>query len=118
MSKICEYEHDLNHEFFGCDTCLHNMKLEQNQMTQHNQLKEDEQELDEILDFIENYGVRASTEGFDKTSSRNEAKAAIQAHTNAEIAKVLDRLTVADNISDRACSQAIEAERAKLKEVK
>ena len=33
--------------------------------------------LDEILDFIENYGVSASTEGFDKTDSRAEAKQAL-----------------------------------------
>lgn len=51
-----------------------------------------EQELDEILDFIENYGVSASCDGFDPHKSRNEAKQAIQAHANAEIAKVLDRI--------------------------
>ena len=33
--------------------------------------------LDEVLDFIENYGVSASTEGFDKTASRAKAKQAI-----------------------------------------
>ena len=33
--------------------------------------------LDEVLDFIENYGVSASTEGFDKTASRAEAKQAL-----------------------------------------
>ena len=33
--------------------------------------------LDEVLDFIENYGVSASTEGFDKTDSRAEAKQAL-----------------------------------------
>lgn len=32
--------------------------------------------LDEVLDFIENYGVSASTEGFDKTTSRAKAKQA------------------------------------------
>ena len=37
---------------------------------------------------------------------------------NKQVEEVLDRLTVADNISDRACSEAIAAERAKLKEVK
>lgn len=33
--------------------------------------------LDEVLDFVENYGVSASAEGFDKTASRAEAKQAI-----------------------------------------
>ena len=31
--------------------------------------------LDEVLDFIENYGVSAATEGFNKTASRAKAKA-------------------------------------------
>jgi hypothetical protein len=29
MNKICEYDRELNHEIFGCEKCLHNMKLEQ-----------------------------------------------------------------------------------------
>lgn len=47
-----------------------------------------------------------------------EQKQAILDWHNKQVEEVLDRLTVADNISDRACSQAIEAERNKLKEVK
>ena len=43
------------------------------------------------------------------------AEKAIQAHTNAEIAKVLDRLA---QLSFAELDKAIEAERAKLKEVK
>jgi hypothetical protein len=27
--KICEYDRDLNHKFFGCENCLHNMKIAQ-----------------------------------------------------------------------------------------
>lgn len=53
MSKICEYEHDLNHEFFGCDTCLNNMGLEQNPMTQPNQSDPREQ-LHKLLLALEN----------------------------------------------------------------
>lgn len=33
--------------------------------------------LDEVIDFIENYGVSASTDGFDKTASRAKAKQAL-----------------------------------------
>ena len=32
--------------------------------------------LDEVIDFIENYGVSASADGFDKTASRAKAKQA------------------------------------------
>ena len=28
MSTFCEYEYDLNHEFFGCDTCLHKLSTQ------------------------------------------------------------------------------------------
>jgi len=60
MSKICEYEYDFNHEFFGCDTCLHNMKLEQKR-----HLIEDAQEklgdkwedFKEYVDGIDNWGM-------------------------------------------------------------
>ena len=33
--------------------------------------------LDELIDFIENYGVSASADGFDKTASRAKAKQAL-----------------------------------------
>ena len=33
--------------------------------------------LDGVLDFVENYGVSASTDGFDKADSRAKAKQAI-----------------------------------------
>ena len=52
------------------------------------------------------------------TTIEQETKQAIIDWHNKQVEELLDRLTVADNISDRACSEAIEAERAKLKEVK
>ena len=54
----------------------------------------------------------------DHQEAAHEAMKLIIDWHNKQIEAVLDRLTVADNISDRACSEAIEAERAKLKEVK
>ena len=50
------------------------------------------QELDEILDFIENYGVSASCDGFDPHKSRSQAKQALLDWHNKQIEAVLDRL--------------------------
>ena len=49
-------------------------------------------ELDEILDFIENYGVSASCDGFDPHKSRNEAKQAIlDWHNKRELEARIDK---------------------------
>ena len=50
------------------------------------------QELDEILDFIENYGVSASCDGFDPHKSRSQAKQALLDWHNKQIEAVLDRI--------------------------
>ena len=83
------------------------------------------QELDEILFNLcdLSYASFTTQEEADRVADqldydRAEAKQAILDWHNKQVEEVLDRLTVADNISDRACSEAIAAERAKLKEVK
>ena len=43
------------------------------------------QELDEILDFIENYGVSASCDGFDPHKSRSQAKQALLDWHNKQV---------------------------------
>ena len=43
--------------------------------------------LDDVLDFVENYGVSASTEGFDKTDSRAKLKQAITSLTKELVAE-------------------------------
>lgn len=76
------------------------------------------QELDEILTVFAygEYSPHWTDER--KTYTKLEAKQSILDWHNKQVEELLDRLTVADNISDRACSEAIQAERANLKEVK
>ena len=81
------------------------------------------QELDEILGFIENYGVSASCDGFDPHKSRSQAKQAILDWHNKQTLELLDRLAAQRGIlSDPVHGEksiplsAIEAERNKLKE--
>ena len=82
------------------------------------------QELDEILGFIENYGVSASCDGFDPHKSRSQAKQAILDWHNKQVEEVLDRLEVADaKLTDGRNLELdipswVEAERNKLKESK
>ena len=73
----------------------------------HEMVVDNTQELDEIFDKM----------GYPKnTDFRKEAIRLITDWHNKQTKELLDRLKVADNISDRACSEAIEAERNKLKE--
>ncbi|WP_407107260.1 hypothetical protein [Rhodococcus aetherivorans] len=48
--------------------------------------------VDEILDYIENYGVSSSSDGFDKTPCRIEAKRQILALIYKERLALLDHL--------------------------
>lgn len=77
---------------------------------------DEEAELDNIV--VDNsLDVIFDKMGYTKnTDFRKEAIRLITDWHNKQIEAVLDRLTVADNISDRACSEAIQAERNKLKE--
>ena len=59
--------------------------------------------LDEILDFIENYGVSASTEGFDKTASRAEAKQAITSLIKELVAEAKPNDYVPEGHQPEAC---------------
>ena len=87
-----------------------------------------EQELDEILTKLENaVALNIGSQGMRGEAPKRshwKAKAAIQAHTNAEIARVLDRLEQDDaKLTDGRRLELdipswVEAERAKLKEVK
>ena len=77
------------------------------------------QELDEILDFIENYGVSASCDGFDPRKSRNEAKQAIIDWHNKQIEAELEALREEVKHEDlKTISQMITARINKLKESK
>ena len=77
------------------------------------------QELDEILDFIENYGVSASCDGFDPHKSRNEAKRAIHDWHNKQVEAELEALREEVKHEDlRTISQIITARIDKLKESK
>ena len=76
-------------------------------------------ELEDILDTLAEKSADSDSRlGYvDAYVFAQEAKQAILDWHNKQVEEVLDRLTVADNISDRACSEAIQAERNKLKEV-
>jgi hypothetical protein len=93
------------------------------------------QELDEILTKLENaVALNIGSQGMRGEAPKRshwKAKAAIQAHTNAEIAKVLDRAKqrfhepiehdgsyISISVIDKTFDELIQAERAKLKEVK
>ncbi len=93
-----------------------------------------EQELDEILTKLENaVALNIGSQGMRGEAPKRshwKAKAAIQAHTNAEIARTLDRLEstavyaeydkAEDDVicGDVVPLEYIQAERAKLKGVK
>ena len=49
------------------------------------------QELDEILGFIENYGVSASCDGFDPHKSRSQAKQALLDWHNKQIEEIIKK---------------------------
>ena len=74
------------------------------------------QELDEILDFIENYGVSASCDGFDPHKSRNEAKQAIiDLHNKRELEARIDTLEYAKISPKFKIEEKIEQLRLELK---
>ena len=101
-----------------------------------------EQELDEILVNLANQIAANEQRLLNGNATREEtinsdsdatmrAEKAIQAHTNAEIAKVLDRAKqrfhepiehdgsyISISVIDKTFDELIQAERAKLKEVK
>jgi hypothetical protein len=85
-----------------------------------------EQELDPIINIMDMWDFSPLQ---DEDIRRARVYKEIQAHTNAEIARVLDRLAEQSRLQDythgttdsgrvRRIVEAIEAERAKLKEVK
>lgn len=53
--------------------------------------------LDEVIDFIENYGVSASTDGFDKTASRAKAKQALTSLIKELVAEAKPEIKVFDD---------------------
>ena len=53
--------------------------------------------LDGVLDFVENYGVSASTDGFDKADSRAKAKQALTSLIKELVAEAKPEVRVFDD---------------------